>query len=137
MKRAKMSIKVAIASALVMSSTAAVIYAAPNMKKSAEKISTENSIYLDVEKVESNKVKISLDNVEDIAKSVQFSVKLDDNIKIKANEDGNELITNLLSDSDNKIFTDYTYNEEDNTLDVIITSKDYLPKSENKLEVCT
>lgn len=144
MKKTKTKVKVLIASALVMSSTAAVIHAAPNMKKSAEKIGAKNSVYLDVEKVESNKVKISLDNVEDIAKSVQFSIKLDDNVKIKS-ENGKDLITDLLvkpeseareSSSDNRIFTDYTYNEKNNTLDVIVTSKDYLPKSENKLEVC-
>lgn len=145
MKRTRTRVKVLIASALVMSSTAAVIHAAPNMKKSAENIDTKNSIHLDVEKVESNKVKISLDNVEDIAKSVQFSIKLDDNVRIKS-QDGKDLITNLLvsgsedgegrESSDTKIFTDYTYNEEDNTLDVIVTSEDYLPKNENKLDVC-
>ena len=83
MKRARTRVKVAIASALAISSTAAVIYAAPEIMKAATYRASEEAIYLDVEKLTSNTVKVSLDNIQDIAKSMQFSIKLDGNVKIK------------------------------------------------------
>ncbi len=147
MKRAKTSVKVAIASALAVSSTAAVIYAAPKIMEATNSESSKEKIYLDVKKVDSDTVKVSLDNIEDIAKSLQFSIKLDDNVKLKKNENGEYLINDLLSKevntrlgnneylSSNSIFTDYTYNEDSNTIDVLITSEDSLPRTENKIEI--
>ena len=147
MKRAKTSVKVAIASALAVSSTAAVIYAAPKIMEATNSESSKEKIYLDVKKVDSDTVKVSLDNIEDIAKSLQFSIKLDDNVKLKKDENGEYLITDLLSKeintrlsnneylSSNSVFTDYTYNEDCNTIDVLITSEDSLPKTENKIEI--
>ena len=149
MKRAKTRVKVAIASALAISSTAAVIYAAPEIMKAVTYRASEEAVYLDVEKLTSSTVKVSLDNIEDIAKSMQFSIKLDGNVKIKANEDGTYKINDLLTKtvesragesenpSEKSIFTDYTYNEADNTLDVIITSDSSLPKTGNKVELFT
>ena len=149
MKRARTRVKVAIASALAISSTAAVIYAAPEIMKAATYRASEEAVYLDVEKLTSNTVKVSLDNIQDIAKSMQFSIKLDGNVKIKSNEDGTYKIADLLTKtveaktsesekpSKNSIFTDYTYNEADNTLNVIITSDSALPKTGNKVELFT
>ena len=149
MKRARTRVKVAIASALAISSTAAVIYAAPEIMKAATYRASEEAVYLDVEKLTSNTVKVSLDNIQDIAKSMQFSIKLDGNVKIKSNEDGTYKIADLLTKtveaktsesekpSKNSIFTDYTYNEADNTLNVIITSDGALPKTGNKVELFT
>ena len=149
MKRARTRVKVAIASALAISSTAAVIYAAPEIMKAATYRASEEAVYLDVEKLTSNTVKVSLDNIQDIAKSMQFSIKLDGNVKIKYNEDGTYKIADLLTKtveaktsesekpSKNSIFTDYTYNEADNTLNVIITSDSALPKTGNKVELFT
>ena len=149
MKRARTRVKVAIASALAISSTAAVIYAAPEIMKAATYRASEEAVYLDVEKLTSNTVKVSLDNIQDIAKSMQFSIKLDGNVKIKSNEDGTYKISDLLTKtveaktgesekpSKNSIFTDYTYNEADNTLNVIITSDSALPKTGNKVELFT
>ena len=149
MKRARTRVKVAIASALAISSTAAVIYAAPEIMKAATYRASEEAVYLDVEKLTSNTVKVSLDNIQDIAKSMQFSIKLDGNVKIKSNEDGTYIIADLLTKtveaktsesekpSKNSIFTDYTYNEADNTLNVIITSDSALPKTGNKVELFT
>ena len=97
MKRAKTRVKVAIASALAISSTAAVIYAAPEIMKAVTYRASEEAVYLDVEKLTSSTVKVSLDNIEDIAKSMQFSIKLDGNVKIKANEDGTYKINDLLT----------------------------------------
>lgn len=149
MKRAKTSVKVAIVSALTLSSTAAVIYAAPKIIKSQVSTDTEARVYLDVEKVDSDTVKVSLDNIEDIAKSIQFSIKLDENVKIKKDDKGSYLIKDLLAEeinmriknngytSENSIITDYTYNEDSNTIDVLITAEDSLPKTENKIEIFT
>ena len=150
MKRAKTSVKIAIASALAISSTAAVIYAAPKINKEAAYTSSQDSVYLDVEKVTSDTVKVSLDNVEDIAKAMQFSIKLDGDVRIKTGEDGNYKIKDLLKETveerakedssesvSKNIFTDYTYNKEENTLDVIITSDGALPKTGNKVELFT
>lgn len=150
MKRAKTSVKIAIASALAISSTAAVIYAAPKINKEAAYTSSKDSVYLDVEKVTSDTVKVSLDNVEDIAKAMQFSIKLDGDVRIKTGEDGNYKIKDLLKETveerakedssesvSKNIFTDYTYNKEENTLDVIITSDGALPKTGNKVELFT
>lgn len=148
MKKAKTSIKVAIASALALSSTAAVIYAAPKIIQSAS-TGAETRVYLDVEKVNSDTVKVSLDNIEDIAKSIQFSIKLDDSVKIKKDENGEYLIKDLLAEevderlrsneykSGNSIITDYTYNEDTNTVDVLITAEESLPKVENKIDIFT
>lgn len=147
MKRAKKSVKVAIASALAISSTAAVIYAAPKILEATASEGLKENVYLDVEKMDSDTIKISLDNIEDIAKSLQFSIKLDDNVRLKKDESGNYLITDLLAEeidsrirensysSGNSIITDYTYNEDSNIIDVLITSEDSLPKIENKIEI--
>ena len=64
MKRARTRVKVAIASALAISSTAAVIYAAPEIMKAATYRASEEAVYLDVEKLTSNTVKVSLDNIQ-------------------------------------------------------------------------
>lgn len=144
MKRAKTSVKVAIASALAISSTAAIITAAPKMLNVINSVSSESSLYLDVEKVDKDTIKVSLDNVEDIAKALQFSIKLDDNVKLNGGKDGikdlisEEASTRISNNSNvqsNSIFTDYTYNETFNTIDVIITAENYLPKVGNKIEV--
>lgn len=59
MKRAKTRVKVAIASALAISSTAAVIYAAPEIMKAVTYRASEEAVYLDVEKLTSSTVKVS------------------------------------------------------------------------------
>lgn len=147
MKRAKTSVKVAIASALAVSSTAAVIYAAPKIMDSVNLETNKEKIYLDVEKIDNDTVRVSLDNIDDIAKSLQFSIKLDDNVKVKKDQSEKYLISDLLSkevdarlnnngySSTNSIFTDYTYNEDSNTIDVLITAEDSLPKTGNKIEI--
>ena len=65
--------------------------------KAATYRASEEAVYLDVEKLTSNTVKVSLDNIQDIAKSMQFSIKLDGNVKIKSNEDGTYKIADLLT----------------------------------------
>ena len=87
MRKLKSSVKTAVVSTLALTSTAAIIYAVPNMKANDVK-STDigNKLKLDVEKIDRDTVKVSIDNVQDIPKSIQFSVKLDGNVKLANGE---------------------------------------------------
>ena len=144
MKKMKSSVKAVLVPALVLTSTAAITYAVPEITKEKSVEATEDSLKLEVERVDSDTVKVSLNNVQDIPKSLQFSVKLEgvipkdgqnsikDLIKkaiesSKADEAGSTLITGVL--------TDFTYNESENTIDVLVTSNQSLPKIGNKIEV--
>ena len=139
MRKLKSSVKTAVVSTLALTSTAAIIYAVPNMKANDVK-STDigNKLKLDVEKIDRDTVKVSIDNV-------QFSVKLDGNVKLANGESSIKdlikpqvqarLASNEYQDSSNDILADYTYNQDSNTIDVLITSENSLPKLGNKIEV--
>ena len=139
MRKLKSSVKTAVVSTLALTSTAAIIYAVPNMKANDVK-STDigNKLKLDVEKIDRDTVKVSIDNVQDIPKSIQFSVKLDGNVKLANGESSIKdlikpqvqarLASNEYQDSSNDILADYTYNQDSNTIDVLITSENSLPK---------
>ena len=143
MRKLKPSVKAAIASTLVLTSTAAIAYAVPKLTNE-KATSTENQLKLDVERVDSDTVKVAIDNIQDIPKAIQFSIKLD-GAKLKDGENSiNDLVkkevetrlkNNEYAITSNSILTDYTYNESKNTIDVLITSENSLPKTENKLEV--
>ena len=138
MRKLKSSVKTAVVSTLALTSTAAIIYAVPNMKANDVK-STDigNKLKLDVEKIDRDTVKVSIDNVQDIPKSIQFSVKLDGNVKLANGESSIKdlikpqvqarLASNEYQDSSNDILADYTYNQDSNTIDVLITSENSLP----------
>lgn len=131
--KVKPTVKTALAYTLAVTSTAAIAYAAPKVITSNSE-STENNFILDVEKVDSDTVKVSLDNIEDIPKALQFSLKLD-GVVLKE-ENGNPIIKDLINtNKSDKIITDYTYNKETNTIDVLITSQDSIPKKGNEVEV--
>lgn len=68
MRKMKASIKIALASTLVVTSTAAIAYATPKILES-KSIERENKLKLDVEKVDGDTVKVALDNVQEIPKS--------------------------------------------------------------------
>ena len=74
--KVKPTVKTALAYTLAATSTAAIAYAAPKVINSNSE-STKNNFILDVEKVDSDTVKVSLDNIEDIPKALQFSLKLE------------------------------------------------------------
>ena len=143
MRKLKPSVKAAIASTLVITSTAAIAYAVPKLtnEKNAR---TRNQLKLDVERVDSDTVKVSIDNVQDIPKSIQFSIKLD-GVSLKDGENSiNDLVKKEVekrlknkeySTKTNSILTDYTYNRSNNTIDVLITSENSLPKTGNKIEI--
>lgn len=146
MRKLKSSVKTAVVSTLALTSTAAIIYAVPNIKMNEAKSSDiGNKLKLDVEKIDRDTVKVSIDNVQDIPKSIQFSVKLDGNVKLANGESSIKdlikpqvqdiLANNGYKENSNDILADYTYNENSNTIDVLITSENSLPKLGNKIEV--
>ncbi|MDU5110672.1 MAG: DUF5011 domain-containing protein [Clostridium sp.] len=142
MKSKKSLAKVAIASTLVLTSTVAIVYATPKFKEVQK--NNEDKFKLVVEKVDSDTVKVAIDNIEDIPKALQFSVKLE-GASLKDGENSiKDLITSEVetrlknkeySSSSNDILVDYTVNEEDNTIDVLITAENSIPKTGNKIDV--
>lgn len=129
----KPSVKIALASTLVATSTVAIAYAVPKIVSNTAK-DTENKFILDVENIDGDTVKVSLDNIEDIPRALQFSLKLD-GVVLKE-ESGKPVIRDLVNkDNSSKIITDYSYNKDTNTIDVLITSEDYIPKNGNEIEV--
>lgn len=143
MRKMKASIKIALASTLVVTSTAAIAYATPKILES-KSIERENKLKLDVEKVDGDTVKVALDNVQEIPKSLQFSIQLqgailkDGATSIKdliKKESEARLKSNAYSTNSNDVLVDYTYNENANTIDVLITSENAIPKISNKIEI--
>ncbi|MBS6502859.1 MAG: DUF5011 domain-containing protein [Clostridium sp.] len=143
MRKMKASIKIALASTLVVTSTAAIAYATPKIRES-KSIERENKLKLAVEKVDGDTVKVALDNVQEIPKSLQFSIQLQGAIlKDGANsikdlikkESEARLKSNVYSTNSNDVLVDYTYNENANTIDVLITSENAIPKISNKIEI--
>lgn len=145
MRQLKPSVKAAIASTIVLTSTAVGAYAIDNLidNKSQD---IGNKLKLDVEKIDRDTVKVSLDNVKDIPKALQFSIKLEGNVSLKegvasindlVKTESEKKVKNTLSQEASNILTDYTYNEKDNTIDVLITSDNSLPKNGNKIEIFT
>lgn len=129
----KPSVKIALASTLVATSTAAIAYAVPKIiSNNAE--DTENKFILDVENIDGDTVKVSIDNIEDIPRALQFSLKLD-GVVLKE-ENGEPVIRDLVNkDDSSKIITDYSYDKATNTIEVLITSEDSIPKIGNEVEV--
>ena len=146
MRKLKSSVKSAVVSTVALTSTAAIIYAAPNLvSKEAKTNDIGNKLKLDVEKIDRDTVKVSIDNIKDIPKSIQFSLKLDGDIELANGESSIKdlinpqvkarLANNEYQEKTNEILTDYTYNKKDNTIDVLITAENSLPKNGNKIEV--
>ena len=144
MRKLKPSVKAAIASTLVLTSVAAIAYAVPKVNNEKSTKSTGNELKLKVERIDSDTVKVAIDNIQDIPKALQFSIKLDG----AELQDGENSIKDLVkaevetrlknkeySTDTNSILTDYTYNEQDNTIDVLITAENSLPKVGNKVEI--
>lgn len=143
MRKMKASIKIALASTLVVTSTAAIAYATPKILES-KSIERENKLKLAVERVDGDTVKVALDNVQEIPKSLQFSIQLqgailkDGATSIKdliKKESEARLKSNAYSTNSNDVLVDYTYNENANTIDVLITSENAIPKISNKIEI--
>lgn len=144
MKKMKPSVKAVLVPALVLTSTAAITYAVPEIINEKSTATTEASLKLEVKRVDSDTVKVSLNNVEDIPRALQFSVKLDGVVPKDGQASIKDLITQEIENfqtsgqtqgSATGILTDFTYNESDNTIDVLVTSNQSLPKVGNKIEI--
>lgn len=139
----KNTTKGAIAAGLIVTSASIISYAntgASKKKNGDEKNSTK--LVLDVEKVDSDTVKVSIDNITEVPKALQFSVKLEGNVALKEDESSirdliNETVSNRKSAyaTTNTVLTDYSYNSITKEIDVLITATDSLPKTGNKIDI--
>lgn len=143
MKKIKLSAKTALVSGLVAASAAGIVYATPEILESINSDTTDN-LKLVVEKVDNDTARVSIDNIKEIPRSLQFSIKLD-GAELK---DGENSIHDLVSkeietivnnnedkSNSNEILTDYTYDKDKNTIDVLITADNSIPKNANKVDV--
>lgn len=145
MKKIKLSAKTALVSGLVAASTAGIVYATPEILESRNSDTTDN-LKLVVEKVDNDTARVSIDNVKEIPRSLQFSIKLD-GAELKDGENSihdliskeieNIVNTNEDQSNSNEILTDYTYDKDKNTIDVLITADNSIPKDANKVDVFT
>ena len=134
-KKINSSLKGALGFTIATTSVAAIIYCAPKVIKTVAYENNSDKFILDVKNLDEDTIKVSLDNIEDIPKSLQFSIKLD-GIVPKKIQSGNIAIKDLINiDNSNNIITDYIYNENNNTIDVLITSETGIVKNGNKVEV--
>ena len=144
MKKMKPTVKAVLVPTLVLTSTAAITYAVPSVVNKTTAETSQDSLKLGVERVDADTVKVSLDNVQDIPKSLQFSVKLDG----VTPKNGESSIVDLIAKSMKEladsgdtnftnagVLTDFTYNESDNTIDVLVTSNKSLPKTGNRIDI--
>ena len=129
----------AVALSAIVASTGVIAYASNEVsKKEAEQnVDTANLI---VEKTGKDKVKISVDNVENAVKAFQLRLKIDGNVKFKdssikwlLNEDnqGQEK-----ADKDKLVETDYVLNSDNKEIDIFVASESELSKKGRVLEVC-
>ncbi|MDE5977516.1 MAG: DUF5011 domain-containing protein, partial [Turicibacter sp.] len=144
MKKMKPSVKAVLVPALVLTSTAAITYAVPKVTGEESAVITEDNLILAVERIDGDTVKVSLDNVQDIPKSIQFSIQLEGVVLQDGENSIKDLITEAIETSQlngeddysaTGVLTDFTYNEDSNTIDVLVTSNHALPKVGNKIEV--
>lgn len=127
----------AVALSAIVASTGVIAYASNEVsKKEAEQsVDTANLI---VEKIGKEKVKISVDNVENAVKAFQLSLKIDGNVKFKdssikwlLNEDNK-----VQEKTDKLIETDYLLNSENKEIDIFVASESELAKKGRVLEIC-
>lgn len=143
MKKIKLSAKTALVSGLVAASTAGIVYATPEILDSRNSDTTDN-LKLVVEKVDNDTARVSIDNIKEIPRSLQFSIKLDgaelkdgeNSIHDLVSKEIETIVNNNEDQSDsNDILTDYTYDKDKNTIDVLITADNSIPKNANKVDV--
>lgn len=134
-KKINPSLKGVLGFTIAAASAATIIYATPEIIKTVAAENNAEKIILDVKNVDEDTIKVSLDNIEDIPKAFQFSIKLDGIVPQKL-DDGNIIIKDLIKNNTaGNIITDYIYNESDNTIDVLITSEKSINKIGNAVEI--
>ncbi len=86
MKKIKLSAKTALVSGLVAASTAGIVYATPEILESINSDTTDN-LKLVVEKVDNDTARVSIDNIKEIPRSLQFKNKVASKYTITPNDD--------------------------------------------------
>ena len=112
-----------VALSAIVASTGVIAYASneASKKEAEQSVDTANLI---VEKIGKDKVKISVDNVENTVKAFQLSLKIDGNVKFKdsnikwlLNEDNK-----VQEKTDKLIETDYVLNSDSKEIDKFVES---------------
>ena len=126
-----------VALSAIVASTGVIAYASneASKKEAEQSVDTANLI---VEKIGKDKVKISVDNVENTVKAFQLSLKIDGNVKFKdsnikwlLNEDNK-----VQEKTDKLIETDYVLNSDSKEIDIFVASESELAKKGRVLEIC-
>lgn len=146
MKKIKPLVKATVVSGLVVASTAAITFAATEAIENRNS-NTEDNLKLVVEKVDNDTARVAIDNIKEIPKSLQFSIKLD-GAELQTDANGEYSIKDLITkeiqtrlnsneyqSNSNSILTDYTYNPDSNTIDVLITAENSIPKNLDRVDV--
>ena len=134
-KKINPSLKGVLGTTIAVASAAIIIYATPEIIKTVSAENNTDKFILDVKNVDEDTIKIALDNIEDIPRALQFSIKLDGIVPQKM-DNGNIVIKDLIKkDNTGNVITDYIYNESSNTIDVLITSENAISKNGNSVEV--
>lgn len=89
------------------------------------------SAELDVEKIDKDTVKLSLDNFAPMIKSLQLSVKVDGDVKFTDNT-----IKWLVSSDDENLKSNIKISDDKKVMDIFIVSTEALNKNGGKLEIC-
>lgn len=127
----------AVALSAIVASTGVIAYASneASKKEAEQSVDTANLI---VEKVSKDKVKISVDNVENAVKAFQLSLKIDGNVKFK--DSSIKWLLNEDNQSQEKteklVETDYVLNSDNKEIDIFVASESELAKKGRTLEIC-
>lgn len=129
--------KAIVLSALVASTTAAV-YANKDAIKNNKEANVDTAKLI-VEKISKDKVKISIENVNDASKAFQLSLKIEGDVTFR-NENTINWLTNIDSSEDvktqNTIENDYVLSNNNKTIDIFVASDKELNKKGSTIEVC-
>lgn len=129
----------AMALSLAAVSSVAVVSYANNTKNNdsnTKNVDYESKIKLDIEKIDSKTVRVSVDNIQESIKSIQLSLKIEGDARFSEDiNDINWLVKNEESESDNSnIKKNVKFNN--NELEMFIVSNKALKKDGNKINIC-
>ncbi len=130
MNKAKSRNKVIALSAVAVSSVAIASYTVSSMAENRE-VKDPTALNLNVDKIDRDTVKISVDNITEAIKSLQLSLEIPSGAKF-ASEDA---IKWLVKDSE-KIQKDIRISNEGKYLDILIVSDEELDRDGSKLDIC-
>lgn len=130
MKKVKLRTKVIALSAFAVLSIAALGYSKTSLANQNIQ-TTDETILLNVEKVDKDTVTVSLDNFKDIAKSLQLSLKIEGDVGFKA--DSINWLTK--AEGESGIKTDIKLSSDKKNLDIFIVSNSNIVKDGGKMDL--